>query len=64
MSYYLILVAGLVGSSAAAAINLTAGSEEHALVRRDRLTPLTGCSTYADKKWQPSKASPTLPRRS
>ncbi|KAM7198606.1 Necrosis inducing protein (NPP1) domain containing protein [Naviculisporaceae sp. PSN 640] len=46
----LVLLASLVGSSAAAAVNLTARGE---LFARDNLVPLPGCSTYADRKWQP-----------
>ncbi|KAK3372102.1 NLP4 protein [Podospora didyma] len=53
MACHLLLLAGLVGSSAAAAINLTAAAEGGSIFRRDSIQPLPECRTYADNKWQP-----------
>jgi hypothetical protein len=56
MASSLMLVAGLIGSAAAAAINITAALDaEGGLIKRDNLPNLPLCATYADKKWQPGK---------
>ncbi|KAK1833998.1 necrosis inducing protein-domain-containing protein [Podospora conica] len=51
MSRTFLLFAGLIGFSAAAAINMTADFQ---LAARDNLDNLPLCATYADKKWQPA----------
>lgn len=59
MSRSLILMASLIGSSVAAAINITA---EGAVFGRDNIPNLPQCATYADRKWQPGKCLPMLTR--
>ncbi|KAK4182831.1 secreted protein [Podospora australis] len=54
MTLTFALLAGLVGTSAAAAVNLTSLGLDPELLRRDPVpNKLPQCATYADLKWQP-----------